>query len=65
MSRPMKRLMRSWYKTDVNPEDPEYGGAFSDPFPQNPGWEIVGVDWSTAGWVEVTYLVPAEAGGAP
>jgi hypothetical protein len=55
-----KRLHRTWYKTDVDDNEPEYVGAFSDPFP-DPAMrdaQIVAVDWSEPGWVEVTYLVP-------
>jgi hypothetical protein len=58
---PNKQLMRTWYKTDRDVEkDPEYIGAFSTVFPPtNSSREIVGVDWSTPGEVEVTYLISA------
>jgi hypothetical protein len=53
------RLMRTWYKTDASDEDPEYVGAFSGEIPKpKDGEEIVGVNWSERGWVEVTYLLP-------
>lgn len=53
--------MRTWYKTDVVDDEPEYVGANSDPFPHpdnlnGPG-RIVSVDWGTRGEVEVTWLV--------
>jgi hypothetical protein len=55
-----KRLMRTWYPTDVDPDQPEYVGAFSDPFPdQGNQARIVAVDWSTPGEVEITWLVSA------
>ena len=54
-----KRLMRTWYPTDLNrDEDPEYVGAFSDPFPaEDETMRIVAVDWSTPGEVQVTWLI--------
>jgi hypothetical protein len=58
----MKRLMRVWYRTDMiqEPADPDYVGTFSDPFPENVAWQIVDVDWSPPGEVQVTYLIPAD-----
>jgi len=61
----MKRLMRVWYRTDSAPNvrdspNEEYVGTFSDPFPGNPSWQIVDVDWSPPGEVQVTYLIPAD-----
>jgi hypothetical protein len=60
----MKRLMRAWYRTDAatnaDPADAEYVGTFSDPFNTNPTWQIVDVDWSPPGEVQVTYLIPAD-----
>lgn len=53
----MKRLMRTWYKTDVEPGDEEYVGSFSGPIPDNVVGKIVAVDWSKRGEVEVTYVV--------
>lgn len=55
-------LMRTWYPTDVTPEDPEYDGAFSGDIPQSAfrDGRIVHVDWSERGVVEVTYLMHAE-----
>lgn len=56
------RLHRTWYPTDVTDEDPDYVGAFSDPFPdprhRTDGAQIVHVDWSKPGEVQVTYLIP-------
>lgn len=58
----MPKLMRAWYGTDATADDPEYVGAFSSdiptPGPHGNGYTIVGVDWSTRGVVEVTYLIP-------
>lgn len=58
----MPHLMRTWYATDADADDPVYVGAFSaeipKPGPEGNGYTIVGVDWSTRGVVEVTYLVP-------
>ncbi len=69
----MKRLMRVWYRTDADhavpeswggatnsPADPAYVGTRSNPFPENPSWQIVDVDWSPPGEVQVTYLIPAD-----
>jgi hypothetical protein len=55
-----KRLMRTWHRTDVSDDDPEYVGAFSLPFPDPAcsGYQIVDVDWSKRGEVQVTYLIP-------
>lgn len=54
--------MRTWYTTDVTPDEPEYVGAFSGPFPaEEPGRRIVAVDWSTPGEVQVTWLVQSDA----
>lgn len=56
-----KHLMRTVYQTDVTPADGGYAGAFSGTLPAavfRDGWEIVHVDWSQRGWVEVTFLVP-------
>jgi hypothetical protein len=56
-----KRLMRTWYPTDVRDDDPEYVGTVSGPFPdpKRNGAEIIAVDWSERGQVCVTYLVNA------
>jgi len=55
-----QKLMRVWYPTDVDPGEPEYAGAFSDPFPaEDPTRRIVAVDWSNRGVVVVTWLVAA------
>lgn len=56
-----KKLMRTTYKTDATDDEPEYIGAFSDPFPDpgDRGALIVNVDWGVRGEVEVTYMVPA------
>jgi len=58
---PNKQLMRTWYKTDRDVEkDPEYVGSFSSVFPPpNSSREIVAVDWSVPGEVEVTWLISA------
>ena len=59
----MSRLLRTWYPTDVTDEDPEYVGTSAGPIPTpgkgvNAGWEIVAVDWSERGQVQVTWLLP-------
>jgi hypothetical protein len=53
------QLMRTWYKTDTNDNDPEYIGAFSDSIPDRAVEEqtIIDVDWSVTGEVQVTFLV--------
>lgn len=52
------RLMRVWYRTDVDEEEPDYLGAFSRPFPApDDSRKIVDVDWSTRGEVQVTWLI--------
>lgn len=57
-----KHLMRTIYRTDATEEEPDYYGAFSDTIPASAfrGGEkdIVHVDWSHRGWVEVTFLIP-------
>lgn len=55
-----QRLMRTWYRTDIDDNDTEYVGAFSDPFPAEgrDGRRIVDVDWATPGEVQVTWLIP-------
>ena len=56
-----KHLMRTWYKTDVSDDDPEYVGNTSATIPARAfesGYQIVAVDWSTHGEVEVTFLIP-------
>lgn len=54
-------LMRVAYRTDIIEDEPEYIGSQSTSIParaiQN-GRQIVDVDWSKRGEVEVTYLVP-------
>jgi len=58
-----RRLMRTWYGTDA---DDSTVGAFSNPLPDIPfrdGWQIVAVDWSRRGEVEVTWLLPPGEGG--
>jgi len=55
-----KRLLRMEYATDYNPNEPEYPGNFSDPFPAPDNTrELVAVDWSSPGFVTVTWLVNA------
>ena len=53
-----KRLVRVTYKTDIREDEPEYIGSFSSSFPDpaSRGAQIVNVDWSVRGEVEVTYL---------
>jgi len=56
--------MRAWYRTDADDALPEYKGVFSEPIPTpdtgvNRGWQIVAVDWSERGIVEITWLVPS------
>lgn len=59
------RLMRTWYKTDADPEvNPDvedgYVGTLSTPIPlPTPSRQIVSVKWLDMGEVEVTWLVPA------
>jgi hypothetical protein len=54
-----KHLFRTVYRTDATDDEPEYKGMFSETLPDSAFWEsqIVHVDWSERGWVEVTYLV--------
>jgi hypothetical protein len=56
------KLMRTTYKTDVTESEPEYIGSFSAlfPTPAERDVEIVNVDWSVRGEVEVTYLIKAD-----
>ena len=53
------KLHRAWYATDTDNSDPNYEGSFSVeiPDPKKSDREIVGVNWSKPGWVEVTYLL--------
>lgn len=56
----LQRLQRTWYATDATPDDPDYIGAFSDPFPaEDATRKIVDVDWSKPGEVMVTWLISA------
>lgn len=64
MSTRRVRLHRVFIRTDYNPDDPEYLGALSAPFMDDDNAEIVGVDWSVPGEVEVTYL-EADTGTGP
>jgi hypothetical protein len=60
MTRRKVRVMRTILKTDRNvDEDPEYMGAFSDPFVVQDGTEVVAVDWSVPGEVAITLLIPS------
>jgi hypothetical protein len=55
-----KKLMRTWYSTDTNKDEPSYIGCFSATIPDSAfrdGNQIVNVDWSRRGEVEVTYLI--------
>jgi len=61
-------LMRTIYRTDAIEEEPDYLGSFSDTIPASAfsaSTQIVNVDWSRRGWVEVTFLQPGphEGGG--
>lgn len=58
-------LMRTIYRTDATVEEPEYVGSFSDTIPGSAlqQGQIVNVDWSKRGWVEVTFLVPGQHDG--
>lgn len=52
--------MRMWVKTDRDLEqDPDYLGAFSGPFMVDDLDQIVDVDWSVPGEVQITLAVPA------
>jgi hypothetical protein len=55
-------LMRTWYSTDADTQEPAYRGAFSDTIPGTAlqGATIVNIAWDSPakGWVEVTYLQP-------
>ena len=53
----LAHLMRTHYKTDYDPDEPEYNGKFSASLPLNEDGQIVNVDWSEPGWVEVTWLI--------
>lgn len=55
------RLTRAWFSTDYDMDDvdnPEYLGAVSEPFMAGGGREIVDVDWSIPGEVQVTFMEP-------
>jgi hypothetical protein len=56
-------LHRTWYRTDTKEAEPEYVGAFSGTIPGSAlaEREIVDVDWSERGWVQVTYLIRGES----
>jgi len=59
----MAHLMRTWYITDVDSAEPEYVGVFSSTIPDTflaDGAQVVSVDWSERGQVEVTYLLPGD-----
>lgn len=64
MTRRKVRLMRMVLSTDRDPEeDPDYLGMFSDPFRVEDLDQIVDVDWSVPGEVQITLAVPPAAGG--
>jgi hypothetical protein len=51
--------MRNWYRTDAS----DGVGTGSSTIPDRvfkDGWQIVNVDWSVRGEVEVTFLVPGD-----
>ena len=53
----LSHLMRITYQTDATDDEPEYLGSFSHSFPTpDDERQIVAVDWSTRGEVEVTWL---------
>jgi len=56
-------LIRIVYRTDATVEEPEYIGSFSDTIPASAldQRQIVHVDWSVRGWVEVTFLIPGRS----
>lgn len=58
-------LFRTIYRTDATVEEPEYIGSFSDTIPDSAlrQGQIVNVDWSVRGWVEVTFLAPGKLDG--
>ncbi len=64
-------LHRTWYRTDATSGEPQYPGAFSTEIPATAldNRQVVGVDWSRRGWVEVTFLIrgysPTEGGDLP
>lgn len=63
MTRQRKKLHRMWFSTDYDATDvdsPEYLGAVSETFLVGEEQEIVDVDWSVPGEVQVTYLLPAD-----
>lgn len=63
MTRRTVQVMRLVLDTDRIPdEDPEYIGAFSDPFVIGEPQEVVAVDWSVPGEVTVTLLIPSTRG---
>ncbi len=68
----LSHLMRITYQTDATDDELEYQGSFSYSFPTpgeglQIGGQIVAVDWSVRGQVEVTWLIrgrsPREGGG--
>lgn len=50
------KLRRMLFATDVDPDDEQYLGTVSEPFMVGGGREIVDVDWSVPGEVQVTFL---------
>lgn len=57
MSAGTKRLMRIAVATDVDESEPEYIGSFSADFRLPDGAEVVAVDWSKRGEVEITFML--------
>jgi hypothetical protein len=54
-------LMRTWYQTDADTQEPEYQGTFSETIPGTAltgSAQIINVDWNNPakGWVQVTFL---------
>jgi hypothetical protein len=58
-----QRLMRTWYRTDVRDDEPDFIGRFTEPFPaETSDRRIVSVVWvdgpaRRSAEVEVTWLI--------
>jgi len=51
-------VLRSWHRTDMSTSERDYNGIVSEPFPPPiDDCQLVAVNWSETGWVEVTWLI--------
>lgn len=51
-------VWRSWHRTDMSTSVRDFHGVISEPFaPPTDDQQVIAVDWSETGWVQVTWLI--------